>query len=54
MLATRSRETGRRLWLLAGIALTGLLAATPAAHAQLTQILPAGSGPTMPAGIVAP
>src|SRR3954447_3650739 len=51
MLATRSRETGRRLWLLAGIALTGLLAATPAAHAQLTQILPVGSGLTMPAGI---
>src|SRR3954447_17044716 len=51
MLLVRVRGAGRRLSLLAGIALTGLLAATPAAHAQLTQILPVGSGLTMPAGV---
>ena len=51
MLLQRAREHGRRLGLLATTALTGLLAATPAAHAQLTQILPVGSGLTMPAGI---
>src|SRR3954447_908180 len=51
MLLQRAREHARRLSLLAATALTGLLAATPAAHAQLTQILPVGSGLTMPAGI---
>src|SRR3954447_16737681 len=51
MLLVRARGAGRRLSLLAATALTGLLAATPAAHAQLTQILPVGSGLTMPAGI---
>src|SRR3954451_24044724 len=51
MLLQRARAHARRLSLLAATALTGLLAAPPAAHAQLPQILPVGSGLTMPAGV---